>query len=372
VTDSEPPGSPAGVSAGRAETPAARARPSVAEASRRKRFFVVLFVVIALILVGALLWWLHARNYEGTDDAFVDARIAHLSSQISGRVSHVYVSDNMRVRVGQLLLELDPADTGARYQQVQAQEAQARAQLTQAQAQVLVGEAGVAQASASEAGAAAEAANAARDLARYRGLQQTMPAAVADQQLEQAQTTSVNLAAQRKASAMQVEAAQKQVTAAQSQVTGAQAQLLSAQAQLAQARLNLGYTRVDAPIDGTIAQQSVAVGNYVQPGQQLLAIVPLTIWVTANFKETQLTLMRPGQQVDLEIYAYPSVHFTGHIDSIQRGAGQAFSLLPAQNATGNFVKVVQRVPVKIIIDGPSDQRYVLGPGMSVYATVHVR
>ncbi|HEY3777083.1 MAG TPA: HlyD family secretion protein [Rhizomicrobium sp.] len=339
---------------------------------KRRRFIAIAAIVVFVIALAAFLWWLNARNYESTDDAYIDAHIVHLSPQTEGRVLRVFANDNIRVRKGQLLVEIDPTDATARYDQARAQEAQAEAQLAQAQAQIGVSHATYQQALASVTGASAQAANASRDLARYRGLQKTMPAAVAGQQIDQARATAVNTAAQRNAAQRQAAGADAQVKAAGTQVQGARAQLNAARAQLQQAQINLGYTRIVAPVDGTVAQMNVAAGNYVSPGAQMLAIVPFNVWVTANFKENQLDLMRPGQKVDIRIDAYPDVDFHGHVDSIQRGAGQAFAVLPPENATGNFVKVVQRVPVKIFIDGPKDRRYVLGPGMSVVPTVHVR
>jgi membrane fusion protein, multidrug efflux system len=342
------------------------------ERKHKRRFFIVLLCVILVVLVAAFLYWLHARNYESTDDAFIDAHLVHIAPQIAGKVLHVYVNDNVAVHVGEVLVQIDPADPQSRYDQAQAQEQQVEAQLAQARTQVEVSKVALQRARADRSGAAAQAANAASQLRRYQGLQQALPAAVSRQQLDQAQATATNLAAQQQASAAEVNSASEQVKAAQSQVATAQAQLATAQAQLEQAHLNLGYTQLRAPVDGTVAHDSVAVGDYVEPGQQLMDIVPRDIWVTANFKETQLSLMRPGQKADLKIDAYPSVHFVGHVQSIQRGAGQAFALLPPQNATGNFVKVVQRVPVKILIDSPNNSRYVLGPGMSVDVTVRVR
>jgi membrane fusion protein (multidrug efflux system) len=347
-------------------------RQSGMDPRKRRRFILIASVAVVAVAVAALLWWLHARNYESTDDAYIDARIVHVSPQIAGRVQRVHVSDNMRVRAGQLLIEIDPADANARLDQALAQKAQAEAQLAQARADVRVREANDEQARASARGAVAQAANAARDLARYRDLQAAMPAAVAARQLDEARTTAVNAAAQRDTAAKQINAATAQIDAARTQVAGAAAALTVVQAQLQQAQIALGYTRVVAPEDGTIANRNIAVGDTVSPGTQMFAIVPFDVWVTANFKETQLGLMTPGQQVDIKVDAYPDVAYHGHVDSIQRGAGQAFQLLPAQNATGNFVKVVQRVPVKILIDGPKDALAVLGPGMSVTPRVHVR
>ena len=339
---------------------------------KRRRFVIIALMVVAVVAVAGVLWWLHARQYESTDDAYIDAHIAHISPQIAGRVLHVLVNDDARVQAGQLLVEIDPTDAQSRLAQATAQASEAEAQLAQAQADLRVRQANYQQARASARGAQAQASNAAQDLARYRSLQSKMPEAVAAQQLDQARTTAVNAAAQYESVDKQIGAASAQVRAAQTAVMGAEAALKSAQSQVQQAQINLGYTRVLAPEDGTVADLNAAVGNAVAPGSELLALVPFTVWVTANFKETQLALMRSGQPVDIKVDAFPDIAFHGHVDSIQRGAGQAFAVLPAQNATGNFVKVVQRVPVKIDIDGPQQWLMRLGPGMSVVARVHVR
>jgi membrane fusion protein (multidrug efflux system) len=223
-----------------------------------------------------------------------------------------------------------------------AQRVQALTQIEQAQAQ--------------ERAALAQVTNTSRDLARYRGLMATAPQAVAQQQVDQAQAAERNAVAQRDQAA--------------AQIAGAKAQIKVLDAQIATAQLNLGYARVVAPVDGHVAQRSVAPGNYVSPGQELMAIVPDRLWVTANFKETQLALMRRGQHVRVTVDSC-NKDIDGHIDSIQRGAGQAFGILPPENATGNYVKVVQRVPVKIVLDHVPDG-CILGPGMSVEPTVTVR
>jgi membrane fusion protein (multidrug efflux system) len=300
-------------------------------------------IVVAVLLVGGVIWWLIARNYEDTDDAFIDTHIVHVSPQIAGQVIGVPVNDNQLVRKGQLLVEINSADSNARLNQVQAQEAQAQTQYQQA--------------IATETGAAAQADNANRDLARYRLLQRTNPAAVAQEQIDTAVATAKNATAQR--------------DAARAQISGALAQIKAYKAQIATAQLSLGYTRIFAPVDGHVAQRTVATGDYVSPGQELLAIVPLKLWVTANFKETQLAHMRVGQRVTIAVDACGDSDVKGHVDSIQSGAGQAFGILPPENATGNYVKVVQRVPVKIVLDRVPPN-CVLGPGMSVEPTVKVR
>jgi membrane fusion protein (multidrug efflux system) len=299
-------------------------------------------VVVVLLIAGGLVWWLIARQYETTDDAFIDTHIVHVSPQISGPVLAIHVNDNQPVRAGQPLVEIDARPQEAQLEQALAQRLQATTQLAQAQANMH--------------GVVAQSDNANRDLARFHDLQKTAPAAVAQQQVDQALTAQRNAAAQR--------------DAATAQIAAAQAQIKVLDAQIATARLNLSYVHIVAPVDGHVAQRSVAPGNYVSPGQELMAIVPRQVWVTANFKETQLKLMRRGQHVSVTADSCDK-QMDGHVDSIQRGAGQAFGILPPENATGNFVKVVQRVPVKIVLDSVP-QGCVLGPGMSVEPSVTVR
>ena len=319
------------------------------EAPAPRRFYqsalfkIVLLVVVIAAIAGGILWWLNARHYEDTDDAFIDTHIVHVAPQIAGQLSAILVNDNQLVHRGDVIAQINPQDADARLAQVQAQGVQAQTQLTQALA--------------AQAGLQAQARNAASDLARYRSLQAINPQAVAQQQVDQAMATDRN--------------AQAQLASAAAQIAGAQAQIKTVEAQIATARINLGYTQITAPVDGHVTQRSAAPGNYVTPGQDLMTIVPLQVWVTANFKETQLAQMRPGQAVAVTADACGSQALSGHIDSIQRGAGQAFGILPPENATGNYVKVVQRVPVKILLDSVP-QGCVLGPGMSVEPSVKVR
>ena len=329
-------------------------------------------VLLLVLIVAVTIWWLHARHYESTDDAFIDTHLVHVSPQVAGRIVAVHVDDNQRVNAGDPIVDIDPALPQARLDQVTAQATQAQTQLSLAHAQVEVAQASLEQAKASEAGAAAQAENAARNLARYRALKASLPSAVAQQQIDQAVATADSTAAQRDAAARQVQGAAAQVTAANAQVAAAEAQVKAAEAQVEDAQIDLGYTHVTAPMAGTVAKRTVAVGNYVSPGQEMLALVPLQVWVTANFKETELAHMRVGQPVDIAVDACPDAKIHGHVDSIQRGAGQAFGVLPPENATGNWVKVVQRVPVKIVFDNLDVDGCTLGPGMSVEATVKVR
>src|ERR1700744_4409241 len=301
-----------------------------------------LVVVVLLLIAGGVIWWLIARHYEDTDDAFIDTHIIHVSPQIAGQVLVVHVNDNQRVRAGQPLVDIDARTQTAQLEQTMAQRLQALTQIEQAQAQ--------------ERAALAQVTNTSRDLACYRGLMATAPQAVAQQQADQAQAAERNAVAQR--------------DQAVAQIAGAKAQIKVLDAQIATAQLNLGYARVVAPVDGHVAQRSVAPGNYISPGQELMAIVPDHLWVTANFKETQLAFMRRGQYARVIVDSCDKA-IDGHVDSIQRGAGQAFGILPPENATGNFVKVVQRVPVKIVLDRVP-QGCILGPGMSVEPRVTVR
>jgi membrane fusion protein (multidrug efflux system) len=328
-------------------------------------------VLLVVLLVAGIAWWLDARRYVNTDDAFVDTHIIRVAPRIAGQVVQVLANDNQAVHLGQLLVVIDPADAKARLNQLLAQEAQAQTQLAQAQAQVMLSQASFEQQTANVKGVAAQATNAAQDLARYNLLKRTQPQAIAEEQYDTAVATARNSSAQRDAATKQARGAEDQISASRAQVAGAIAAIKSLQAQVMQAELALSYTRIYAPEDGHVAQRTVAAGDYVDAGQQLLAVVPLKLWVTANFEETQIAHMRPGQPVDIDVDSCPRASLHGHVDSIQRGAGQAFGLLPPENATGNFVKVVQRVPVKILIDNvPRD--CTLGPGMSVEPTVTIR
>lgn len=328
-------------------------------------------LVLLIIAVGGLLWWLHARKFEGTDDAFIDTHIIRLAPQVSGQVTRVLVDDNQLVQAGDTLLLVDSADAQTRVAQAQAQRAQAQSQVDAARDQIRVDEAALRQARADEAAAAAPAADAARNLARYRELQTLNRLAVAQQQLDQALYASAQADAQAQSAAHVVQQRAAQITAARTQVITGGDEVRAAEAQLREAGITLGYTRIVAPVDGYVTQRTVAAGNFVQPGTQVMAIVPLAMWVTANFKETQLARMRVGQKASIHVDACPGDDFQGHIDSFQHGSGQAFGILPPENATGNYVKVVQRVPVKILIDN----RFAncpLGPGLSVEPSVRVR
>ena len=340
---------------------------------RRPLLASAVVLAVLAVAVGGALFWRHSRDYEATDDAFIDIAAQRVSPQVAGRVARVLVNDNQDVTAGQVLVELDTADFQNRLEQARAGQAQAEAQLAEAEAQRSVVEAQREQARAGEGVAAANATNAAHDLKRFQELRAASTGAVTPQQLDRAEAEAKSTAAQLRAAQKAVAAADAQRVHADKQVDAAQAAVKSAAAQVGQAELTLSYARVKARVDGRIARNTVAAGNYVQPGADLMGVVPRTVHVTANFKETQLREMRRGQPVKIKVDAYPDFELTGHVDSVQPATGQAFDVLPAQNAAGNWVKVVQRVPVKIVLDRiPNDPDRWLAPGMSVRASVRVR
>jgi len=322
-------------------------------------------------VIGGVLFWRHSRSHESTDDAYIDIVSERVSPRVAGQVVRVLVGDNEDVDGGQVLVELDPADYQVRLNQSLADQARTEAQLAEAEATQNAAAAQVEQARANVAVAEANAGNTASDFRRYDELYKNA-AAISQQQWENAKTAATNAAAQLVAAQKGARAAEAQRVQAKSQIRSAQAAIKSAAAVVEQAKLALSYTKVQASVTGRIAIRTVAPGNYLQPGTQLMAIVPRDVYVTANFKETQLARMRRGQPAEIRVDAFPDMKLRGHLDSVQPASGTAFSVLPAQNATGNWVKIVQRVPVKIVFDQiPNDPDRRLGPGMSVRVTVKV-
>ena len=322
---------------------------------RSRRGLVTALVIGGIILaVLFVLWWLNARQYESTDDAFIDARTVQISAQVAAAIVDVPVTDNQMVEAGAELVRLDDRDYIAQRDQAQASVNNFAAQIAEQKAKIDQAERQVAQAQATLTFAQQQAD-------RYQLLAKQGSGTV-----ETAQQYSSNLQQSQAAYA----AAQANAAATEKQEPVLEAELKNAQAQLAQAQANLSRTIITAPVAGRVTHLTAAKGGYAAVGQTLMMFVPRDVWVTANFKETQLDRMHPGQPVDITIDAYPDRTFKGHVDSIQSGSGTAFSLLPAQNATGNYVKIVQRVPVKIVFNQPPD--VLLGPGMSVVPAVKVR
>jgi membrane fusion protein, multidrug efflux system len=326
--------------------------------------------LIALLLAAAAgyLYWDHTWHFESTDDAFITARQFAIAPKVAGYITAVPVTDNQHVDKGDVIARIDQRDFRTALAQAQAQVAAAEAGIHNIDAQISMQDA---QISASQAQVGQAQAN--MELARVTwGRDQPLVNkgwATAQQGTTDVQNLKAQQAGVDSAQAA-LKVAQRQIDTLRAQRASAEASLAQAQAQLDQANLNLSYTTVTADQPGRVVNLSGAVGQYAQVGTNLTMFVPDEIWVVANYKETQLDRMRPGQPVDLEIDAYPERHFRGHLDSVQPGSGPAFSLLPPENATGNYVKIVQRVPVKLILDNPPTD-VSLGPGMSVVPTARV-
>jgi len=321
---------------------------------RRRRMVLTVAALVIAAIIATVVWWVNTSGYESTDDAFIDARTVSISAQVGAAIVDVPVTDNQLVKAGAVLVRLDNRDYKAQFDQSEANVANIDAQIAAQQARIE-------QAEKQSAEAQATLTFARQQEERYTGLVQKGAVTV-----EQAQQYASGL---RQAQA-NYSAAQANAIATEKQLPVLRAQRAQVGAQLEQAAANLSRTIVTAPEAGRVTQLTAARGNYAAVGQVLMMFVPLKVWVTANFKETQLRTVHPGDPVSIEIDAYPHHKFKGHVDSIQAGSGTAFSLLPPENATGNYVKIVQRVPVKIVFDQPPD--VLLGPGMSVVPTVQTR
>jgi membrane fusion protein, multidrug efflux system len=394
----------------------------------------IIAAAAAVLVVVAAIVWLMSRGHESTDDAQIDGHITQVSARVGGTILKVAVDNNDKVGAGALLVQMDPRDYQVALDRARAELADAQAQAAAARTGVPIAQvetrSGVSTASGgvqeAEAGVSsadqqiqaaqanfvtaqarqrereANATKAARDVERLRGLvqkdeisQQQFDAAVAAADAAKANVDAAKsdvIAAQAAIAVAQQKAAQARASAAQAhanlataqtapqqlQVTraraaAAEARVQQAQAALEQAQLNLQYTTVKAPAAGVVSRKTIEAGQVVQAGQPLLALVTLEdVWVTANFKETQLNEMRVGQRAVVEVDALGGKQFNGHVDSISAATGAKFSLLPPENATGNYVKVVQRVPVKIVFDPGQDSNHLLRPGMSVTPTVYVK
>ncbi len=384
----------------------------------RGRPYLILGVVVGVALVGYSAFTLATRGKENTDDAQVDADVVMVSTRVSGTVLHVHVTDNQKITKGQLLVEIDPADLQAKEKEAEAQLAQAKAQADAADAQVGIVEATakgglsvaraqlsgstssvqtadaqIQSAKAALARAQAHAAQADTDLTRDQALfrdgaipkaeidsaQSTADgahAAVAQAQADLAsaqemKTTAVTRIAESAARVEQSAPVDAQLATARANSGLAHARVDAAEAMLAQAKLQLSYTRIEAPADGLLSRLTVREGQLVQGGMQVVSVVPEATYVVANFKETQVGAMHAGQRAEITVDAYPGRTFEGRVQSTSPGTGARFSLLPPDNASGNFVKVVQRVPVKITwADVPGDVK--LAAGMSADVTVVTR
>ena len=321
---------------------------------------------------AASTYWFLTRNQETTDDAYTDGRAVAIAPHVSGYVTALNVNDNQFVHKGDVLVEIDPRDYSRRGTRRKAT-CSASTASWRAPARFRGGAEELPRPARAGAGAAAAARATLFKAQTDYNRQHSVPKGATTQQEVDASTAALQSA---QAQVAQAEAQVQQATPVQANIgqTDARIDQLSgvekqAQAQLDQANLNLAWTKVAAPQDGWITKRNVELGNLVQSGQSLFSLVTPEVWVTANFKESQLDRMRPGQKVDLEVDAYPDLKLRGHVDSIQLGSGSKFSAFPAENATGNFVKIVQRVPVKIDIDSGLDPNRPLPLGISVVPTV---
>jgi len=330
-------------------------------------FFAGLFIFILVAAVGYL-YWDYAKRFESTDDAFIAARQFAISPKVSGYLTAVPVTDNQHVAAGDVLARIDERDYRVALEQAEAQVASAEAGIQNIDAQIKVQEAQIASNQAQLAQAQAALVFAQQQAARFQYLAQKGAGSVMNAQQYSAQLNEQEAAVQ--SAKANLALAQRQIVSLKAQRESAVANLAQAKAQRDQAQLNLSHTTIIAAEPGRVVQLSAAVGQFAQAGTNLTMFVPDEIWVAANFKETQLDAMRSGQPVSLTIDAYPERTIRGHVASVQPGSGTAFSLLPAENATGNYVKIVQRVPVKISMDDPPTD-VALGPGMSVVPTVQV-
>jgi membrane fusion protein (multidrug efflux system) len=335
---------------------------------RRPIVSAVVAVLLASAVAGGWLYVDYARHFESTDDAFVAARQFSIAPKVSGYITAVPVTDNQHVKSGDVIARIDDRDYRTALEQAQAQVAAAQASIENIDAQLDVQQSQISANQAQVDQAQAALVFAQQQAARYEHLEQTGYGTVqnAQQYTSQLHQQQASLASAQAT----LKLAQRQVEALKAQRNSAVASLAQAKAQRDQAELNLSYTTVTAAQSGRVANLGAAVGQFAQPGNSLTTFVPDQIWVTANFKETQLDHMRPGDPVTLAIDAYPERRIHGHVESVQPGSGTAFSLLPAQNATGNYVKIVQRVPVKIVMDDPPTD-VALGPGMSIVPTAQV-
>jgi membrane fusion protein (multidrug efflux system) len=334
--------------------------PGGAPPKRKPRWgFIILGIVVVVGAVLGVLWWLAHRNELTTDDAFTDGRAITLAPRVSGNVIALDVNDNQYVKAGQRMIQIDPRDYIAARDQAAGDLRAVQAQLANAQVNLQLQQ-------------VTQPARLAQAHARFHAID---PAATTRQDIDAATATERQAAAevaQAQAQVNQASTVGLNIDQAQAQIRQLEGQVAQSQAKLDQANLNLSYTAVTAPQDGWVARRNVEQGNYVEVGATIFSIVTPEVWVTANYKEDELKRMRPGQHVRIHVDAYPQLKLEGHVDSVQLGSGSKFSAFPAENATGNFVKIVQRVPVKIVIDRGLDPNLPLPLGISVEPTVDLR
>src|SRR5471030_189140 len=354
-----------------------QAEPMLPEKSQRKgrskrNFIIPIVVILAIVaLVWLVHWWMVGRFIESTDDAYLQADSVTVAPKVSGYVTDVYVGDNATVKAGDPLVRLDTRQYQVSLDQAQATIAARAADIQRAQADILQQHANIEQAKAQQQVARVSAQHARDEVQRYAPLAAT--GAETSERLSELTSTRDQAVATLAANTAAVDAAETQIAATTAQIAQARAQLDAAEASARQAHLDLQDTIVRSVLAGKVGDRSVRVGQYVQPGTRMLSVVPVqSTYLTANFKETQVGHMRVGQPVILHVDALPGTDLHGVVDSFAPGTGAQFALLPPENATGNFTKIVQRIPVRIRIETGPETRSVLLPGLSVTADVDTR
>lgn len=355
-----------------AQSPADESTPDASKKKLSGRAKLILLVLAIVVIAVGTLWFIryreHGRFVQVTDDAQIQADAVTVAPRISGYVAEVLVRENQDVRAGDPLVRIDPRTYQAQAAQADAQIAQARASQDNARASISEQYAAIAQARAQLAAAQATAAHDASEVQRYVPL--AASGAETRQQLAQLQATAAQSAEQARAQAAALVMQQRRIGTYTAQIKQGAAQAAQAKAQLASANVDVNAALIRAAIDGRIGDKSVTVGQYAQSGTRLMSVVPLNrLYIVANFKETQLALMRPGQPATIKVDALNGVELRGRVESVSPGTGAQFSLIPPSNATGNFTKIVQRVPVRVSVEATPDARRLLVPGLS--ATVSV-
>jgi membrane fusion protein (multidrug efflux system) len=356
-----------------AAMPAAAAANAPTAAAPNRRVLVVAGVIaVAALLAGGRMWY-RSHYFVETENAYISGHVHPVSSRVAGVVTRVLIEDNQLVKEGDVIAELDPVDQQVKVEQIQAQIASAEQQVVQAEAQIAQVQAQASAAGAQVAQSEAQLLRAKQDAERYGQLYNSQMKAVSKAELDAANAGRSSAVADLAAKRDNAGAAKAQIASAGASREVFKAQVNVLRVQLKDAQQQLGYNRIVAPVTGRIGKRSIEVGQRVQPGQSLTAIVQQNVWLTANFKETQLAELQPGQHVSVKIDAMPGKTLVGTVDSFAPASGAQFALLPADNATGNFTKIVQRVPVKIVFK-PEDVKAMNGrlvPGMSALAEVEV-
>ncbi len=351
-------------------------KPGEGKKKRSKLPLIILAIVVVLGVIAGGIWWFLHRNQISTDDAYTDGRTVMMAAQVNGYVTDLAVTDNQFVHKGDLLVQIDPRSYTAIRDQARGQLEAAQAQLDNARLALEKAKttfpAQLAQAQGQLEQAQGQLTNAQSDYKRQHAVSR---AATTQTNVDQSTSGLRTAEGQVQSAQAQVDIAKlipQNIAQTAAQVKQLEGQVVQAQASLDQAEVNLSYTRITAPQDGWVTKRNVERGNYLQPGAQIMALVTPDLWITANYKETQLDQMRAGQKVDITVDAYSGLDLKGHVDSVQHGSGSRFSAFPAENATGNFVKIVQRVPVKIVIDSGLDPNRPLPLGLSVVPIVYVK